>query len=247
MEGSANEAATSRWWHRLIPVQLPTPNSPLFNHIPLSPDRLSSAPLLSMSYMSTPNRTLINQANAQHSTGPKSAEGKKQSSLNALSHGLTSQIVVMPTEDLQAYQRHLESFTDEYNPEGATEDHLVQALADTSWRLNRIVALEANVLALPDLESQMKALANLSLHSQRLSRQFERTVAQLRELQQTRRAQEKLDVNNFLDVVEMFESRGETYNPSDDGFVFSQAQINQAIYARNRERLIEEAHDSATA
>jgi hypothetical protein len=193
------------------------------------------------------NRAQINQANAQHSTGPKSAEGKKKSSLNALSHGLTGQIVVMPTEDLQAYQRHLESFTDEYNPEGATEAHLVQALADTSWRLNRIVALEANVLALPDLESQTKALANLSLHSQRLSRQFERTVAQLRELQKTRQAQEKRDVNNFLDVTEMFENRGEVYNPSDDGFVFSQAQINQAIYARNRERLIEEAHDSATA
>jgi hypothetical protein len=36
----------------------------------------------------------------------------------------------------------------------------------------------------------MKALANLSMHSQRLSRQFERTVAPLRELQKTRLTQE---------------------------------------------------------
>jgi hypothetical protein len=193
--------------------------------------------------MSTPNRTLINQANAQHSTGPKSAEGKKKSSMNALSHGLTGQIVVMPTEDLAAYQRHVESFTEEYDPQGATEAHLVQALADTSWRLNRIVALEANVLALPDLESQMKALANLSMHSQRLSRQFERTVAQLREFQKTRLTQEKRDLDNLLDVMEMYESKGKTYDPSEDGFDFSQSQINAARWTRNQERVIEEAHE----
>jgi hypothetical protein len=202
-------------------------------------------------------RAEVNRANAQHSTGPKTAEGKTRSSLNALRHGLTGQPVVMPTEDLQAYQRHLESFTDEYDPQGATEAHLVQALADTSWRLNRVAALETNLLAAAPgqvedaiaivgfLERQSKALASLSMHSQRLSRQFERTVAQLRDLQQTRQAQEKRDLNNFLDVTEMFESRGETYNPSDDGFVFSETQINLGLYARNRERLIEEAHDSA--
>ncbi len=42
------------------------------------------------------NRAQINIANAQHSTGPKTPEGKKKSSLNALRHGLTGQIVVMP-------------------------------------------------------------------------------------------------------------------------------------------------------
>jgi hypothetical protein len=91
----------------------------------------------------------------------------------------------------------------------------------------------------------MKALANLSMHSQRLSRQFERTVAQLRELQKTRLTQEKRDVNNFLDVVEMYESKGKTYDPAEDGFVFSESQINAALWTRNQERVIEEAHESA--
>jgi hypothetical protein len=211
-----------------------------------------------------PIRTEINRANAQRSTGPKTAEGKKHSSLNALRHGLTGQIVVMPTEDLAAYQLHLKSFTDEYNPEGATEANLVQALADTSWRLNRVAALETNLLTLgvasqlnpfsdspqqvqdafsivAALESQSKALANLSMHSQRLSRQFERTVALLRDLQKARRAKEEYDLDNFLDVVEMYEDKGETYDPSEDGFVFSEQQINDAILRRNRGRLIEEA------
>jgi hypothetical protein len=203
------------------------------------------------------NRAEVNKANSQHSIGPKTAAGKKQSSLNALRHGLTGQIVVMPTEDLQAYQLHLNSFTDEYHPQGATEAHLVQALADASWRLNRVAALETNLLSLAaiggplvdalaiaaSLESQSKALANLSMHSQRLSRQFERTVAQLRDLQKIRQTQEKHDLNNLLDIMEMYESTGESYDPSADGFVFSEPQIDAAIRARNREHLASEAYD----
>jgi hypothetical protein len=138
----------------------------------------------------------------------------------------------MPTEDLQAYQRHLESFTAECNPKGPIEAHLVQALADTSWRLNRVAALETNLLSLgvasgsgpligapqqiqdalaiaAALESQSKALSNLSMHSRRLSRQFERTLVQPRELQQTRRGHEKWELDNLLDIIEMYESKGE--------------------------------------
>ena len=194
--------------------------------------------------MSSPNRIEINRANAQHSTGPKTPEGKKQSSLNALRHGLTGQIVVMPTEDLHAYQLHLESFTDEYHPEGATESNLVQALADTSWRLNRVAALETNLLTQDqDPLSIVAALAKLSLHSQRLSRQFERTVTQLRALQQARRLKEKIDLNNLIAIIKMYKSKGETYDPSADGFVFSESQIAAAILARTRERLAEEGYE----
>jgi hypothetical protein len=193
----------------------------------------------------------INQANAQHSTGPTTEAGKQRSSLNALRHGLTSRIVVMPTEDLEAYQSHLKSFTDEYKPQGATEAHLVQALADTSWRQNRIAAIEANVLKFATMavmpENDAKAIANLSLHSQRLSRIFERTVAQLRDLQKTRQAQEQQDLETVVDLMEVCQSKGETYRPSEDGFVFSPAQITRAIRLRNHKRRLNEALKTAAA
>jgi hypothetical protein len=165
--------------------------------------------------MATLSRIEINRANAQHSTGPK--------------------------EELEAYQRHLKSFAEEYDPKGATESNLVQALADASWRLNRVVALETNLLMAGDLESQAKALANLSMHSQRLSRQFERTVTQLRALQKIRRVKENNDLSDLLDIMEMVESTGETYDPSEDGFVFSKFQIDAAIRARARENRALEA------
>jgi hypothetical protein len=212
------------------------------------------------------DRAQINRANSQHSTGPQTEAGKQRSSLNALRHGLTGQTVVMPAEDLQAYQLHLKSFTDEYHPQGATEANLVQALADASWRLNRVAAMETNLLTLgiasgispitnaptqirdafsiaAALESQSKALSNLSLHSQRLSRQFERTVTQLRDLQETRLLQERMDLDSLIDIMEMCESEGETYDPSADGFVFSEQQINDCIRTRNRERRAGEAHE----
>jgi hypothetical protein len=206
----------------------------------------------------------MNRNNAQHSTGPKTETGKWRSSLNALRHGLTGQIVVMPTEDMAAYQSHLKSFTDEYNPKGATEAQLVQQLADTSWRLNRAASLEANLYTLaaglepdplteaPDqvqatmaiaaaLESQSKALMNLSLHSQRLSRQFERTITQLRDIQKTRQAAERSQLNDLVNIMEMHESKGKSYNPSSDGFVFTKEEIARAVQSRTRRNLSTQA------
>jgi hypothetical protein len=198
----------------------------------------------------------INRANAQNSTGPKTDEGRKKSSLNALRHGLTGQIVVMRSEDPDAYRNHLAAFKTDLQPKGSVEDHLVQSLADTAWRLNRVAALENNLLTLgaahaseqiqqslciAALESQAKALSNLSMHSQRLSRQFERTVNQLRDIQKQRRDQETLAMNQAMDLLETAEKNGESYDPSRDGFVFSKSEIDAALHLRNRARRAQKA------
>jgi hypothetical protein len=201
----------------------------------------------------------INRANAQHSTGPITEEGKRKSSLNALRHGLTGQIVVMPGEDMAAYHLHLHSFTTEYQPSGHTEATLVQFLAETAWRLHRVAALETNLLTLgithstsyiadapqqiqdalaiaSAVEKHSRALSNLSLHSQRLSRQFERTLIQLRDLQKIRRDHEAAEMNKLLDLRESAENAGETYDASADGFVFSKEEIDTARRLRNLNR-----------
>jgi hypothetical protein len=130
----------------------------------------------------------INRANSQHSTGPKTDEGKEKSSLNALRHGLTGQRVIVPNEDRLAYQRHLKSFQDHLQPSGPVEAILVQTLVDTAWRLNHVTRLETKLLNSEEpLETQIKALSNLSLYTQRLTRQFEKTERHLRELQDLRK------------------------------------------------------------
>jgi hypothetical protein len=106
-------------------------------------------------------RTRANRANARHSTGPRTEPGKQRSSLNALRHGLprptdpdgtsrgteiqerskgvpaTARTALLPTEDPEAYQRHIQQFLDEYAPANPTETQLVHEIANTAWRLAR--------------------------------------------------------------------------------------------------------------
>src|SRR6202041_2635241 len=131
------------------------------------------------------SRAVINRANSQQSTGPRTASGKQRSSLNALRHGLTAASAVLPSEAPAAYADHRRRFFDEYQPATPTESQLVVEVADTSWRLNRIPLLEAEVLAraaapVPldqeitfDIVNAHRLLANLGLQGQRLSRQFQ--------------------------------------------------------------------------
>jgi hypothetical protein len=133
------------------------------------------------------SRTAINRANSLHSTGPRTASGKQRSALNALRHGLTAASAVLPCEDQAAFDTHRRGFFDEYQPATPTETQLVQELADTSWRLNRIPLLEANLLSRAanppteqaaiefDIVDAHRLLANLGIQGQRLSRQFQKT------------------------------------------------------------------------
>src|ERR1017187_8577406 len=99
-------------------------------------------------YTTPADRATINRENSLKSTGPKTEAGKQKSSLNALRHGLTGQTVVLPTEDLTAYEKFTQNFHTDLKPVGALEIQLVQSLADDAWRLNRAKAMETNLFAL---------------------------------------------------------------------------------------------------
>src|SRR5260370_21975761 len=92
-------------------------------------------------------RTARNRANAAHSTGPKTEAGKKRSSLNAYRHGLTGQTIILPAEDLVAYQDFIHTFFADYKPVGTLDKQLVQSLADTQWRLHPVAALQHHLIA----------------------------------------------------------------------------------------------------
>ena len=97
------------------------------------------------------------------------------------------------------------------------------------------------------LESQAKALNNLSLHTQRLSRQFERTLTQLRDIQKFRRSIEQDQLNDLIHIIKMHESKGKTYTPSADGFVFTKEEIASAVQSQTRDHLAREAYRAAAA
>ena len=207
----------------------------------------------------TKNRTMINRSNAANSTGPKSAEGKSKSSLNALRHGLTSQVVVMPTEDLIAYLDQTQTFHDEYQPQGPTEPHLTQTLADCAWRLNRARALENNILTLglqsqarrqdqdnhheiqdalataAGIEARTRQLAMLSLHDSRLTRQFDKTLTLLKSLQAERQTRHQADLEIAGRLLQLHATETTSpYDPTQDGFVFSTHEIETYLFRKTR-------------
>ncbi len=185
------------------------------------------------------DRVTANRANSQHSTGPRTEAGKQRSSQNALKHGLTAASPVLPTEDRAAYDQHCRKFFDQYKPANATESQLVQELVDTSWRLNRIPLLEAGALAhaIPpagpeqdaafDIVEASRVLATLGLHSGRLSRQFQKALDKLRELQEDRSKREFQEFRDAAALLELHKSERIPFRPVEHGFVFSADQIER--------------------
>jgi hypothetical protein len=202
-----------------IPAPIPNPQSPTPEH-----------------------RTRANRANARLSTGPRTEAGKQRSSLNALRHGLTARTAVLPTEDPEAYQRHIQQFLDEYAPATPTETQLVHEIANTAWRLNRIPFLEAELLDAtqtmpPNPQSLIPQLATLELHGSRLSRQFQKALDQLRDVQEDRRRLERRHLNEVAELLIRHQRKGLPWDPEgfskEAGFVFSKEQIE-----RHAQRLI---------
>ncbi len=87
-------------------------------------------------------RTDINRANAQHSSGPRSPEGKLASSRNSLKHGLASAQPIIPGEDRAEFEALLSGLLDEHQPASATEDLLVRELAQSWWLAQRALRLQ---------------------------------------------------------------------------------------------------------
>ena len=95
---------------------------------------------------STPKQIASNRRNAKRSTGPRTPEGKAAARLNALRHGLTSELPVIPGEDASVFVEHQQSIVDHYGPEGPIEAALVDRVAVLLWRLRRAHRAEAEFL-----------------------------------------------------------------------------------------------------
>jgi hypothetical protein len=173
---------------------------------------------LSSAVLPSERRLAANRANALLSTGPTTSEGKAKSSLNAVKTGLTGRTVLLPSEDAALYEAHVERFQQELQPVGERERTLVQNLADTQWRLDRIPGLEFGMFALGRkryadlfedeedeqvravlldahiLMTEAKHFKNLHLQESRLHRQYQQDRKELRELQaQRQQAQEEAE------------------------------------------------------
>jgi hypothetical protein len=192
-------------------------------------------------------RLRANRRNAQKSTGPKTTEGKGRSALNATRHGILSQVIHLPEEEMNSYNEFTERYVDSLQPVGAVETELANACADLQFRLHRLAAAEHNLFAIghdeqgerwntghPEshaaltmaetLRCSPNPLALLTLYESRLNRRFLQTLKQLRDIQKDRHTQEQTELQELAQVAAAHPQLAEKIEPTQFGFVCSTEQ-----------------------
>ena len=200
--------------------------------------------------MATPSQVEANRANAQFSTGPSSPAGKLKISHNAVKTGLTGRTILLPSDDVAAYENFTAITYNKFQPATDEEKLLVQSIVDTEWRLLRIPTLESGLYALGRNElaaevsyeqdpqnrataldalvyrTYRKDLSNLALQENRLNRQLAKHTAELVQLQADRELLVNLRRNEAMVAFQKAKIAKEPFNAAEFGFEFSNEYLS---------------------
>ena len=197
-----------------------------------------------------------NRANAQKSTGPRTPEGKKRSSLNALRHGLSAQVVILPGEDVEIFQKHEAAIVANLDPQGAAERTLAEVFAGCAWRIKRALNIEESLYTLGLIEGvaenlniedpaihnavtyakvfreESETFNRLSLYTSRIANQAKSVLKELENLRTRREAAQHDDLCNATLIWKLQKMQDLEFNPQENGFVCTLPQIE--LYDRRR-------------
>src|SRR5271157_2215128 len=186
--------------------------------------------------MPSPAQYAANRLNAEKSKGPTSPQGKARSAMNALRHGLTARVVVLPDEDMDAYQAFSKEIVDSLDAQTPVERQFAQTVADNQWRINRIRSIEDGMLGMGHFEAagnfdcptseihsamtaarafrdDSKSFVNLSIYEQRLHRSMKESLRQLRERQTERRERGKTEMDDAIRLLKTQQMKGMPSEP----------------------------------
>src|SRR5947209_12222567 len=94
----------------------------------------------------TEARRAAARTNGAKSKGPVTPEGKARSAGNAVTHGLTSTDHLFLTESKEDYKLLLAAYRAEYDPQGQTENDLVEHLTKSKWFQDRAYEMIAALI-----------------------------------------------------------------------------------------------------
>jgi len=212
-------------------------------------------------------RLAANRANAQHSTGPRTEEGKAKVSLNAVKTGLTGRTVLLSSDEAAPYQALLDEYGKALQPVGIEERALVQSIIDCRWRLDRIPGLEMALLAvirnewiardpkynnpvnavLTEMEIRRqheKEFRNLQIQENRLARRREKEMAELLRLQKERKAKEAEALAQAAQAYLLAAHRQQPFDLAALGFEFSTQQFEKylaTLTAARKQQILQQA------
>ncbi len=154
--------------------------------------------------MPTLNKAESARINGAKSRGPITEEGKKRSSLNAVRHGALAKTMCLTCEDNELYKQLLSDFIERLQPSDNVELRIVEQLANTAHRLERLQSAETALfdyemdvmtpqltnhknldhptrfaIAFKSLADKSKALNLYLRYEAALTRQYDRLLKQL--------------------------------------------------------------------
>ena len=217
--------------------------------------------------MSTQAQIDANRKNAQNSSGPRTDAGKAASSLNAVTHGFTGTALLLTAAEKKAFEAFRESMLQHYDPKTPAEEATALSAIQTKFRIGQIQTTESGVYAigrmqfaeqfsqLPEEEADpliraftyranAKELDRLHRYENRLTRQYEKEIAQLEQMQAARKALEAEKEAEMIRLHTYHKNAGKTWNPSEFGFVLSTAEIEARI---ERRKMLEEGSKTCKA
>ena len=142
--------------------------------------------------MASPAQINANQANAQSSTGPRSAAGKARVGQNATRHGLTARHLVIREDERGEFEALHDSLLAELDPQGAVETITFHELLHAAWNLERFRRLEVELSGAGDAGAfsadgpNSAALDRLGRYQARTQRAYYTALRELRTLQTNR-------------------------------------------------------------
>jgi len=130
-----------------------------------------------------------NRQNAQHSTGPKSPEGRAAIRFNALTFGLRTRATILPDENPADYSQLWDELEADWQPQNRTERSYLETMVTSQWLLRRLAASEQQIyMRIDNIEEQFKMLAYVYKQRAQLERSFRTAIDDMKTSQKERQA-----------------------------------------------------------
>jgi hypothetical protein len=141
--------------------------------------------------MASAAQVTANQANAQHSSGPVTPEGKAAVAANRITHGLTGTFALLPFECPDQFKEFCDGIIDETKPETNEEKRLVSSIIQHYWLVQRSLSLQGMLLFEGTLDdAQQKKLALLIRYQTTNERSYYKARHELQNLRKQKRAEQ---------------------------------------------------------
>jgi len=137
-----------------------------------------------------------NRQNAKKSTGPKTSQGKRNASRNALKHGIFSSVVVSDPEEQRLYDNLVTELCNEYAPVGAREQMALEKAIVCLWRYRRAVRYETQQTQSREKAGLGQQFGRTIHYEAHLQRAYKDAIEELERLQAARKAKEGKDTSD---------------------------------------------------